>query len=244
MSDDQVRDQYDEWHRARHVEPAPGSDPDPTAPWHELAKKQLGDISGLRVLEIGCGRGAFATYLVRAGAHVTAADFSPAAVELTKEALAGRGEALVADVQALPFPDESFDLVISLETLEHVPEPDRGLAELVRVTRLGGRLIVTTPNYLSIVGLYRVYLRLVGRRFSEAGQPVNQPLILLSRVRKLRRLGCRVDAVDGAVHLLPIPRYRAIHLSFLERPHAITKWFALHGLTSATRVRRARAAEL
>ncbi|MEP6811358.1 MAG: class I SAM-dependent methyltransferase [Actinomycetota bacterium] len=227
-----ARDAYDRW----HLEHTGESDPTPTAAWHEMAKKQLGDIRGLRVLEIGCGPGAFARYLVEQGADVTAADFSPAAVELTDGLIAGRGRSLVADIQNIPFEDESFDLVVSLETLEHVPDPDRGLAELVRVTRRGGRLIVTTPNYLSLIGLYRVYLRLTGRTFSEAGQPINQPLVLVDRVRKLKRLGCRVDAVDGTVHLLPIPRYHAVQLQFLEHPRRLTKWFALHGLTAATRL--------
>jgi SAM-dependent methyltransferase len=191
----------------------------------------------LRVLEIGCGSGAFAKYLSNQGADLTAADFSPRAVELATKLLAGRAQTVVADVQSLPFPDESFDLVVSLETLEHVPDPDRGLAELVRVTRRGGRLIVTTPNYLGLVGLYRVYLRLTGRRFTEMGQPVNNPLTLVGRVMKLRKLGCRVDAVDGAVHLLPVPRFHAVRLRFLEHPHGITKWFAHHGLTAATRIK-------
>lgn len=189
------------------------------------------------MLEIGCGRGAFAKYLADQGAELTAGDFSPHAVELAATLLEGRARTVVADVQSLPFPDESFDLVVSLETLEHVPDPDRGLAELVRVTKRGGRLIVTTPNYLGLVGLYRVYLRLTGRRFTEMGQPINKTLTLIGRVIKLRRLGCRVDAVDGAVHLLPVPRFRAVRLQFLEHPHGLTKWFAHHGLTAATRVR-------
>lgn len=228
-----AQSEYDLW----HAEQVGGEEPTPTAPWHELAKKQLGEIAGLRVLEIGCGPGSFAKYLAEQGAVVTAADFSPAAVELTSELVGPDVRTLVADVQALPFEDESFDLVVSLETLEHVPDPDRGLAELVRVTKRGGRLVVTTPNYLSLVGLYRVYLRLRGRRFAEMGQPINQPLTLLGRVRKLRRLGCRVDAVDGCIHLLPVPRYHAVNLRFLERPHVVMKWFALHGLTAATRSR-------
>jgi len=188
------------------------------------------------VLEIGCGRGAFAKHLVGAGADVVAADFSPAAVGLARQLVGDSCETLVADVQAIPFPDESFDLVVSLETLEHVTDPALGLAELVRVTRRGGRLIVTTPNYLSLLGLYRVARRLAGKPFTEGGQPINQPLMLPGRVRRLRRLGCRVDAVDGAVYELTVPKLGTFDLPWLERPHAVTKWIAQHGLTAATRL--------
>jgi SAM-dependent methyltransferase len=226
------REAYDRW----HGELAEEANPTPTAPWHELAKKQLGDLEGVRVLEIGCGRGAFAKYLVERGADLTACDFSAAAVRQAAALVSGRARTMVADIQELPFEDEAFDLVVSLETLEHVIDPDRALAELVRATRRGGRLIVTTPNYLSLVGLYRAGMALAGRTYSEVGQPINHPLFLASRVRKLKRLGCRIDVVDGAMHLLPIPRYRGVELRFLEHPHAITKWFALHSLTSATRV--------
>jgi 2-polyprenyl-3-methyl-5-hydroxy-6-metoxy-1,4-benzoquinol methylase len=223
---------YDRWHQSIAETEVPTA----TAPWHELVKPRLGDIAGLRVLEIGCGRGAFAGYLADLGADVVAADFSPAAVALAGELLDGRGEARVEDIQQLPFADGAFDLVISLETLEHVPDPSRGLAELVRVTRPGGRLIVTTPNYLSFVGLYRVFLRLVGRRYTELGQPINQPLTLVGRVLRLKRLGCRVDEVDGAGQLLPLPRVGTVELTWLDRPHRLTKWFAFDSLTVATRI--------
>lgn len=226
-------DLYDRWHESlADVEEVP----DATAPWHELVKPQLGDVAGLRVLEIGCGRGAFAVYLADRGADLVAADFSPSAVELTAKLLAGRGEARVEDIQSLSFPDDWFDLVISLETLEHVPDPSRGLAELVRVTRRGGRVIVTTPNYLNFVGVYRVLLRLVGRRYTELGQPINQPLTLLARVFRLKRLGCRVDAVDGNVLCLPVPGVGTIDLRRLDRPHRLMKWFSFNSLTVATRV--------
>lgn len=200
-----------------------------------MAKRHLRDVRGLRVLEIGCGRGTFARYLLEQGADLVAADFSPAAVEYAREVIGGRCEVIVADIQDIPFLSASFDVVVSLETLEHVPFPDRGLAELVRVTKPGGQLLITTPNYLSIVGLYRLLLPLVGRRFTELGQPINQPLMLFRRVRALKRLGCAVDAVDGCVHSLPIPGRDTVRLMWLEHPHALTKWVARHGLTSATR---------
>jgi hypothetical protein len=105
------------------------------------------------------------------------------------------------------------------------------------VAKIGGRLVITTPNYLSLVGLWRIYRRLVGRPFHEVGQPINQPLMLFSRIRKLKNLGCRIDKVEGQGHYLGVPRYGTIELPWLERPHLITKWFALNALTIATKIK-------
>jgi SAM-dependent methyltransferase len=228
-------DEYDKWHDERE---SVARDDRPIAPWHVLTIAQLPDIRGRRVLEIGCGRGTFARYLAERGAHLVAADFSPAAVEHARRRLEGfDATAIVADIQAIPFPDRYFDVVISQETLEHVPDPMRGLAELVRVTRPGGKLLVTTPNYLSLVGLWRLACKIVGKPYSEVGQPINQPLMLFRRVRALRRLGCRVDAVSGSHHLLVIPGFATVQLPTpLEHPQSVMKWVCYHGLTAATRL--------
>lgn len=227
-------DAYDSWHDVREKG---DRDALPRAPWHVLTTAHLPDIRGQRVLEIGCGRGVFARYLAEQGAEVVAADFSPVAVGYARRRLEGfDATTIVADIQDIPFPDESFDVVISQETLEHVPDPTRGLAELVRVTRRGGKLLVTTPNYLSLIGLWRVACAIIRKPYSEVGQPINQPLILFRRVRALRQLGCRVDAVAGSHQLLVIPGFATVRLEFLERPQSIMKWVCYHGLTAATRV--------
>lgn len=53
---------------------------------------------------------------------------------------------VVGSVEALPFADETFDVVLSTQVLEHVPEPERALAEAVRVLKRGGRIILTVPG--------------------------------------------------------------------------------------------------
>jgi 2-polyprenyl-3-methyl-5-hydroxy-6-metoxy-1,4-benzoquinol methylase len=232
---DETVTSYDEWHHDR--EQLAGDGGRPTSPWHLLTIAHLPDVRGKKVLEIGCGRGVFARYLAEQGADLVAADFSPGAVAYARNRLRDHeAEVVVADVQAIPFADETFDIVVSQETLEHVPEPDVGLAELVRVTKVGGTLIVTTPNYLNLIGLYRIILRLAGRRFTELGQPVNQSLLLVQQVRRLRKLGCRVDAVDSNGQFLPVPGYDVVELRWLERPTRLMRWFGLNSLTKATRL--------
>jgi ubiquinone/menaquinone biosynthesis C-methylase UbiE len=95
-----------------------------------------------RVLEVGCGTGVFAERLaVLPGKDVVATDQSPRFVELT----AARGiDAREADVENLPFGDASFDVVYAGWMLYHVPDLDRGLAEIRRVLRPSGWLVAVT----------------------------------------------------------------------------------------------------
>ena len=97
-----------------------------------------------RLLEVGCGWGELAEWLAaETGAAVIAIDSAPRMVELARE----RGvDARLADVQALPFADGEFDCVAAAWMLYHVPDLDRGIAELARVLRPGGTLVAVTNS--------------------------------------------------------------------------------------------------
>jgi 2-polyprenyl-3-methyl-5-hydroxy-6-metoxy-1,4-benzoquinol methylase len=229
-----VTERYDDWHRQRQaVEGEHG--PEAKTAWHLMALKHLGDVAGLRVLEIGCGSGEFSKVLGERGATVTAADISPVAVDHARKVTSGLPVTVeVADVMSLPYGDETFDLVVSLETLEHTPDPFTATAQLVRVTKRRGRLIITTPNYMSLMGISRGLLRLVGQRFTEGGQPINKFITLPRRLRDLRRLGCRVDAIEGRVQQMVIPGFSTFSLPWLDRP--MFQRFSRHVCTVATRL--------
>jgi SAM-dependent methyltransferase len=97
------------------------------------------------VLEVGGGQGELAeTMQNELGAHVTFIDQSERMVELAR----GRGieNAQVADVQSLPFADESFDTVVAAWMLYHVTDLDLGLSEIARVLKPGGALIAVTNS--------------------------------------------------------------------------------------------------
>lgn len=98
------------------------------------------------VLEVGCGDGnIWRENLDRIppGWKLTLTDLSPGMVEAARAALGGRAEYMVADVQDLPFPDESFEAVIANHMLFHVDDRPRALAELARVLRPGGTFRAT-----------------------------------------------------------------------------------------------------
>jgi ubiquinone/menaquinone biosynthesis C-methylase UbiE len=96
------------------------------------------------VLEVGCGEGKLAAHLLRVArrpARFVVTDVDLAALTPDLDALI---EPRQASVYELPFPDASFDLVLCCEVLEHLAEPGRGLAEVVRVARRA--VIVSTPR--------------------------------------------------------------------------------------------------
>jgi ubiquinone/menaquinone biosynthesis C-methylase UbiE len=106
----------------------------------------LGEES--RVLELGCGPGnLWRSNLARipAGWQITLTDFSPGMLEAARQRLgAERFSLLVADAQALPFADASFDAVIANHMLYHVPDRPRALGEIRRVLKPAGRLFAST----------------------------------------------------------------------------------------------------
>jgi SAM-dependent methyltransferase len=111
------------------------------------------------VLDVGCGAGRHAFAAYRRGADVVALDHDAGEigdVATLFEAMAdageapstARAEAVVGDALALPYPDNTFDCVIASEILEHVVCDDAAIAELVRVVKVGGCLVVTVPRWL------------------------------------------------------------------------------------------------
>jgi SAM-dependent methyltransferase len=94
-----------------------------------------------RILDLGCGVGH--SYHLLAPRQTVGVDIDP-------DALAGQErETHVADMRHLPFPDDDFDGVLSVQSIEHVPDPGRVLAEVRRVLRPGGTAVLVTPNRLT-----------------------------------------------------------------------------------------------
>ncbi|MFO7645039.1 MAG: methyltransferase domain-containing protein [Desulfosarcina sp.] len=114
---------------------------------------------GDRILDIGCGSGRHiaAAYQLK-GVRVVGADRNPDDLKAAHERLdfhdrlgehgGGAWTLCAADVTRLPFPDNCFDLVICCEVLEHIPDHDTAMGEIVRVLKPGKALVVSVPRYL------------------------------------------------------------------------------------------------
>jgi SAM-dependent methyltransferase len=106
---------------------------------------------GEGVLDLGCGDGAFAAELLGAGCAVTMADVAQEALRRARARAPGAEAVALVDGGPLPFAEDAFDVVWAGEVLEHVADVVGLLAEVRRVLRWGGRLLVTTPWHGRVV---------------------------------------------------------------------------------------------
>ncbi len=183
-------------------------------------------VGGLRVLDLACGAGFGLSILRAAGAHAVGMDLEWAALVEAKRF--GEGAPLSqADAACLPLPDASLDLVVSFETVEHVPDAAAAIAEFARVLRPGGRLVLSTPN----------------RAFGPPGLHTRNPFhvreLTGGELREL--LGERFEAVE--LHGQHVdPSYRFVPFLMVERdlsPSAVA-WKVVNRLPGRVKDRLAR----
>ncbi|MHB1537464.1 MAG: class I SAM-dependent methyltransferase [Acidimicrobiales bacterium] len=125
----------------------------PSSPWsaEHLSRYHLAAtfVRGRHVLDIACGTGYGGSLLLAAGARtVIGVDSSRDAIAAATCHLQSGLEFVCADGTDLPFSDDSFDVVVSFETLEHIEADDRFVSELRRVLVQDGVIVLSTPNAL------------------------------------------------------------------------------------------------
>ncbi len=136
----------------------------------EAVSAALGDLEGKRVLEIACGTGRFSVMLAARGADVVGLDISDAMLSQGRKKARGAGlssrlEFIRGDAARLPFPDDHFDAVLAMRFFHLIPNPDRYLREIRRVT--DGRLVFDTFNTPSSRSIYNWLLPMGSRLYND-----------------------------------------------------------------------------
>jgi SAM-dependent methyltransferase len=176
------------------------------------------DFAGRSVLDVGCGNGYVLSRFAGEGAQTFGVDLTVRGIELSCRRFANaglRGAFLVGSAEDLPWPDNTFDCVTSMGVLHHTPDTPRSVAEVHRVLKPGGRVIVMFYHRHSVV-----HLRLRFRSW-RSGIPVEKLVNDVDGIgnpkgdvytrRQLRRLLAAFDDIEistGFLQGLPFGRWR------------------------------------
>jgi len=159
--EDETAEEYDDWRFSRGGELVDEGE-------KEALFELVDDIGGDRVLEVACGTGRFAVELSESGAEVTGVDISKPMLMKGVGKARERGlgvEFMRGDAKELPFPDDTFDLVLGMRFFHLIDEPAAYLREMARVSK--GRVVFDTFNRGSARVVYNRFLPMGSRLYSE-----------------------------------------------------------------------------
>jgi demethylmenaquinone methyltransferase/2-methoxy-6-polyprenyl-1,4-benzoquinol methylase len=170
--------------------------------WRSMVARAVGARPGETVLDLAAGTGTSSVTFTRSGARCIACDFSLGMLRAGARRQRDPGVAFVAgDALDLPFADGAFDAVTISFGLRNVTDPDAGLAELLRVTRPGGRLVVCEFSHLrpgALDALYGRYLTwflpAVARRLSPSADAYDYLAESIRDWPAQRELAARITA--------------------------------------------------
>ena len=122
------------------------------------------DRPGAKALDVGCGAGQVVARLTEAGCEAYGVDVSEPSIARAKKFCA---RCVVYDGKRLPFDDNLFDSAGALNVLEHVDEPEAFIQEIVRVVAPGGKVVISSPNFMRAVGFrdYHPKMRGLGNKW-------------------------------------------------------------------------------
>ncbi len=125
-------------------------------PMYRGALDDLGDVSGLKLCDAGCGSGLFLKLAAERGATVSGLDAAPGQLEVARERAPG-ADLRVGDIEAIPFGDRTFDIVTAFNAVQYADDPVAALGELRRLATNDGRVLVgqwTDPSRCETAPLF------------------------------------------------------------------------------------------
>lgn len=114
----------------------------------ETVVNWLGNISGKKVADLGCGDGALTYLLAKTGAEVTGVDNEQEGLDFAESKFKehkANASFVLGDVRKTNLPDNAFDIVVSSDVIEHIERPEELVAEAARILKPGGVFVCTTP---------------------------------------------------------------------------------------------------
>lgn len=157
--------------------------------------KSLDARANENILDLGCGNARDIIPMLESGARITGIDISQGMINEAQRDLEEAGypwvSMQVGDATHLPFPDNCFDKVLCSEVIEHIPDADKAVGEMFRVLKRGGRLVISTPNRLSLYGFdrYIVWEKIFRKKW---GHPFDQWRSMDQLCSMLERHACQV----------------------------------------------------
>jgi 2-polyprenyl-3-methyl-5-hydroxy-6-metoxy-1,4-benzoquinol methylase len=154
---DRLRDVYERRAALEYAEPVALPDPAVDRKFERLVETVASRLPCERFLDAGCGDGRYLAALAslpQRPQHVVGTDIADRILVTARRATEAAGveaELVRANLEALPFEDESFDVVLCTQVIEHLLAPSAGVRELARVLRPGGTLILSTDNRRALV---------------------------------------------------------------------------------------------
>ena len=187
-----------------------------------------------RVLDVGCGIGDVVRMLSRRGMRVTGVDIAEHSLRIARSA-SQQGDYVVASADRLPFEDGTFDALVSIEVLEHLPDDHAAATEMARVLKPNGLLVVSVPNhyyfqsYRRLMGHFRHYDRqsllaiadqaglILDRSLAQHRTLNAVHLYVYAGLRGLALVSSRVSGQDVSAYSLTLPGRRETIYEQLKR---------------------------
>ena len=177
--------------------------------------RRLHFAPGTRLLDVGCGAGQLAMIAARAGARVTGCDIATNWIEKARVRASAEGLAIdfeEGDAESLPYTDAQFDAVVSLFGAMFAPRPDLVAAELTRVCRPGGMIVMAnwTPS-----GFIGQMFKAIAKHIAPSGMP--SPVLWGEEAVVRERLRDGITRLQLTRHLF--------HFVYPFPPHAVVEFF-------------------